>query len=273
MRMMLSHLRPPALRFAAVLWPGNAGRSPMGAGSWLTIGVLFSCAILMLGFAPEAAAQAGAQPRDLLVHVRDTAPGTRPNFLHERDRSYTVSTGSGADRDERDVAGASNAQVLSTSNSVRLVRVREGEPVRVDLPSVQTLQFHVPLGKTASSSRAAAASGAGGGNASGRAPGPAASGVVYFEAVSAFAARFALVGSNVRIELVPLQAGGVAAPFVATAGGEGRRAVTLFGHVGEWIALGDVDLVSSGKSLSVTAEPASQPSVWVRVEPDPAAGR
>jgi len=269
---MLPDVSSLALRFAIRARAPNADQSRARSASWVAVSALLGCTVLMMGFASDSAAQAGPQARHLLVRVRDTAPGARPNFLHERDRSYTVSTGSGADRDEREDAGAGNATVLSTSNSVRLVRVREGEPVRVDLPSVQTLQFHVPLGKSAASARAAAPTGAGGSKAPVGASGPAASAVVYFEAVSAFAARFALVGSNVRIELVPLQAGGVAAPFVAGPGGESPRAIMLFGRVGEWIALGDVDLVASGKSLSATAEPASQPSLWVRVEPDPAGG-
>jgi len=272
MRMMLPDVSPLALRLAMGPRTENAARFHRPSRAWLAVVALFPCAVLLLSLTRDAAAQAAPQPRNLLVRVRDTAPGTRPNFLHERDRSYTVSTGSGADRDEREDAGAGNATVLSTSNSVRLVRVREGEPVRVDLPSVQTLQFHVPLGKAGASSRSAAAPGATAGKAPIGALGSAASGVVYFEAVSAFAARFALAGGNVRIELVPLQAGGIAAPFVAGPGGESARAIRLFGKVGEWIALGDVDLVPSGKSLSVTAEPPSPPSVWVRVDPDPAAG-
>jgi len=223
----------------------------------------------MLGFAADGTAQTAPQPRNLLVQVRDTAPGARPNFEHGRDRSYTVSTGTGGDRDERNEPGANNATVLSTSNSVHLVRVREGEPVRVDLPSMQTLQFHVPVGKAGTASRTPAATGGGDSKTAVGAPRPAASAVVYFEAISSFAARFALMGNNVRIDLVPLQTGGVAAPFVAGSGAERPRAVTLLGRVGEWIALGDEDLVSTGKSLTITAEPPSQPSVWVRVVPDP----
>ena len=263
---MLREVPPLALRCAMRKRAVSTNRSQIRSRAWLAVG-----ALLILAMAPDGAAQAGPQARVLLVRVRDTAPGVSPNFLHERDRSYTVSTGTGGDQDERPDAGASNATVLSTSNSVRLVRVPEGEPIRVDLPSVQTLQFHVPLGKTAAASRAASAPGAPGSKAPSGATGPAASAVVYFEAVSAFAARFWLVGSNVRIELVPLLTGGVAAPFVAGSGGETPRAVTLLGRVGEWIALGDVNLVSTGKSLSLTAEPPSQPSVWVRVEPEPAA--
>ncbi|HYA65959.1 MAG TPA: hypothetical protein VEE84_04685 [Burkholderiaceae bacterium] len=241
--------------------------------------VLGSAAIL-LGSNPTNAQNLGRAPHQLLIRVRNTAPGTNPNFLHERDGSYTVSTGAGEDRDERSRA-PNNAQVVSTSASVRLVRVREGEPVRVDLPSVQTLQFHVPPGKSFAQPRATVPPGGPSQATAGTTPGasnsrpvgppstPATSAVVYFEAVSAFAARFALVGNGgIRIDLVPMQAGEVAAPYAVAPGGEGVRAAVVFGRVGEWIALGDMELVSSGKSLNVTAEPPSQPSVWVRVEPD-----
>ena len=271
MNMLPPDVSPLVSRLVIGACAANAARFHHRTGAWLAIGALFNCALLFVGIAQDAAAQAAPQPRNLLVQVRDTAPGARPNFLHERDRSYTVSTGSGADRDEREGAGANNATVLSTSNSVRLVRVREGEPVRVDLPTVQTLQFHVPLGKSATSSGAASTPGNGVAKVPIGASAPAASGVVYFEAISAFAARFALLGSNVRIELMPLQAGAVAAPFVAAPGGASPRAVTLIGRMGEWIALGDVDLVSTGKTLTVTAEPPSQPTVWVRVVADPGA--
>ena len=237
----------------------------------------------MLGPVAVWAADSGPGPRALLIQVRDTAPGTdHPNFLRERNGAYTVSTGSGGDVDERPSASApNNSMVVSTTSSVRLVRLREGEPVRVDLPAVQTLQFHVPTGKGAGAPRPK-----GGGSttqpATGSAPGPgalgasgastsAASSVVFYEAVTAFAARFALVGSGgVRIDLVPLQAGTVAAPFAVGPGGQSMHPVVLFGRVGEWIALGDADLVSSGKALTPTAEPPSLPSVWVRVVLDTA---
>jgi len=225
----------------------------------------------LLGVGPGGAAEPVHAPRHLLIRVRDTPPGGgSPAFHRERDGSYTVSTGGGGDRDDRPAAGAGNGAVVSTTENVRLVRVLEGESVRVDLPAVQSLQFHVPAGAgTASAGRGTVSPGAAA-SASGKAATPAVSGVIYFDAVSAFAARFALVGNSVRIELVPLQSGSVAAPFAVAGGGEGPGRVLLVGRVGEWIALGDTELLSSGKSLSVTAEPASQPSVWVRVEPDPA---
>lgn len=260
-RRLFPFLHPPmTLRSGSrALAPKRAGSASRGTGAIAT------CAALLLGFVPAHAGQAGQGPRSLLVRVRDTAPGATPNFLRERDGSYTVSTGQGGDRDLRaGAAAADNSTLLSTSSSVRVLRVREGEPVRVDLPQVQTLQFHVPTGKSTAPSQSARASGAA------RALTPSAAGVVFFEAVASFSARFALMGDSVRIELVPMQAGGVAAPFAVAGGAESVRAVTLVGRAGEWIALGDSDLVTSGQSLSVTAELPSQPTVWVRVDPDAA---
>ncbi|SPJ16728.1 exported hypothetical protein [Burkholderiales bacterium] len=226
------------------------------------------------------AAEAVYTPRHLLVRVRDTPPHGAAAFHRERDGSYTVSTGGGGDRDDLAPAGAANnATIVSTTGSVRLVRVLEGERVRVDLPSVQSLQFHVPIagggagtprpaapgGRTPS---AGATPGAAGGSAARSGSGPAASGVVFFEAVTAFVARFALAPPGVRIELEPLRAGSVAAPYGGT-GTDPPPAVTLLGRVGEWIALGDSDVQAYGKSLNATAEPATPASVWVRVDPDP----
>ena len=242
------------------------------------------CVALLVGLGVAYTSAAGQSPRALLIRVRDTPPEDRPNFLHERDGSYTVSTGSGGDRDER-AGAAANATVVSTSNSIRLVHVREGESVRVDLPSVQSLQFHVPMGAGGTPGHGSGASPAphgqapagappvGGSPGSPGGPPPAASGVVYFEGVAAFAARFALVGRDgVRIDLVPLQVGAVEAPFAVAGGGANGLGAVLFGRVGQWIALGDTELASS-KTLNATAEPPAAPSVWVRVDPDPAGPR
>jgi len=258
------------------------GAKPRAGWCWL--GAVLGCAPLLLlpGGEQACAAEAARAPRHLLIRVRDTPPRGAPAYHWERDGSYTVSTGGGGDRDDRASAGgADNSAVVSTTTSVRVVRVLEGESVRVDLPSVQSLQFHAPVSAGTATTPAAAGRAGSAPAASGAAPGtsapasskgvaPTVSGVVFFEAVSAFAARFALVGNSVRIQLVPLRTGGVAAPFAVAGGGEGYGSVTLVGRVGEWIALGDTELLSSGKSLSVTAEPPSQPSIWVRVEPDPA---
>jgi hypothetical protein len=254
------------------------------------------CAGVAAGTASGAAfAGPGAPPRHLLVQVRDTPPQGPAAIRHGADGSYSLSTGSGADRDDRGALAPDNATVLSTSNRLRRVHLVEGERVRVDLPAVQSLQFHLsqssstststgkgaaaPTGGArgaAGSSASSAPAGAGStgstgstGNASGSgsagASGAAVSGVVYFEAVSAFAARFTVAGPAVHIELTPLRRGGVAAPYAAGAAGADAP-VTITGRLGEWIALGDTDLGDTAKSLSVTADPASPASVWVRVD-------
>lgn len=220
--------------------------------------------------ATAGAAGPEAAPRRLLVQVRDTPPQGGAAIRHGADGSYSVSTGSG-DRDDRaDPPG--NGATLSTSNAVRRLRIREGERVRVDLPGVQSLQFHVPAagsGAPAGTAGVSQASTSKGGNA---ATAPSVSGVVTFEAVTAFAARFALRGSAVRIELTPLRVGAVAAPFAPAATDQAAQpaAVTVQGRVGEWIALGDTDLSPPAASLNAAAEPARPASVWVRVDPEPA---
>jgi hypothetical protein len=91
--------------------------------------------------------------------------------------------------------------------------------------------------------------------------------VVYFEAVSAFVARFTLHGARVQVELVPLRVDGVTAPWIDPAGVH-AGALVVQGRVGEWIALGDTQLPDNAKSLNATASPPAPASVWVRVFPD-----
>ena len=220
----------------------------------------------------SAVASPDPAPQRLLVQVRDTPPQGAGAIRHGADGSYSVSTG-GGDGDERaDATG--NATTLSTRGSVRRVHVRAGERVRVDLPGLQSLQFHVPLGtaggpKPAAGSTAGAAAASTGATPGGPASAPAVSGVVTFEAITAFAARFWLDGSSVRIELAPLRLDAVAAPY-AVAGTTGERAVTLQGRVGQWIALGDTELSPPARRLDEGPEPVRPASVWVRVVPEPA---
>jgi hypothetical protein len=215
-------------------------------------------------------------PRALLVQVRDTPPAPAPGFRHGPDNSYTVSTGGSGERDERTgKAESENGTTVSTSMRMHVVHLVEGERVRVDLPSVQSLQFHAPVpnaaGMVAPSAGSPAKSSPPARGVSPNGTGPGAAGVVYFEAVSAFTARFAVVGARVRIELVPLRAGSVAAPYVAGDGGAaGTRSgpMIIDGRLGEWIALGDTELPDSGNSLTPTAEPVTPARVWVRVQLD-----
>lgn len=237
-------------------------------------------------WAPAHAAAAPAAPRALLVQVRDTPPSAGASFRRGQDNSYTVSTGgTGASEDARPNPGPDNSTTVSTGNARRVLRLLEGERVRVDLPAVESLQFHVPLGArgaagrpgsagtavlpAASSGGSADASSADGAGASAAGAGPGATGVLTFASVAAFSARFYLQGERVRVELTPLRAGGVAAPLVG--GTDAPRPVTVMGTVGAWFALGDPDLASPARQLTPGAAPAGASGVWVRVLPaDPA---
>ncbi len=245
---------------------------PCASRAWLALAAL--CALV-----PGAA---GAQqhvnadgPRHLLLQVRDTPPGSPAAVQRGRDNSYTVGTGGGGARDDRPSSGTPDSSyTLSTANTIRTLRVLEGQAVRVDLPVLQSLQFHVPLPAQGAKSGVASSSTApstgagsyGSGGSGAQVQGPAASGVVYFSSVSAVAARFALSGSTVHVTLQPLRSGNVAAPYAVA---QEPASVQLQGRVGEWIALGDSELPPGSPSLSPTAEPPSPASVWVRVAPDP----
>jgi hypothetical protein len=231
-------------------------------------------ALLMLLTAAGAAAAADPPPpRRLIVDVRDTPPQRAAAIRYGADGSYSVSSG-GGDRDDRahsavnaDDSAVDNSTTVSTGNAVRRVHITQGERVRVDLPSVQSLQFHLPVPGVAAGRTAAGAAGPNG-TASAAAATPAVSGVVTFAAVSAFTARFSLAGSTVRVELTPLQSGTVSAPYAAA--GAPAATVTVQGRVGQWIALGDTELSNSGATLNATPDPIQPASVWVRVQPEPA---
>ncbi len=229
-----------------------------------TLGLLIGGANAQSGSVPP-----DKKPRPLLIQVRDAPPTGRPSFHRGADRSYTVSTGGGGDRDDQQAEGVGNAVTLGAGSLVRQIHVLEGERVRVDLPSVQSLQFHAPA-RLPSAGKSASAAGAAPGKANvghaGSAYPPSASGVVYFEGVSAFAARFGLQGLRVWIELTPLRAGSVAAPVAEGSFGP-VGPIILQGRVGEWIALGDTDVLTSAKGLSATAEPVAPAAVWVRIYP------
>lgn len=223
-----------------------------------------ACCLALLAL-PAAAAPDPA-PQRLLVQVRDTLPQGASGIHHGADGSFSVSTG-GGDRDDRaDVTD--NSTTLSTRTSVRRVHVRAGERVRVDLPGLQSLQFHVPAGAAGTSKSAAGTASGASAAATPGAAAPSVSGVVTFEAVTAFAARFTLDGAIVRIELAPLRVDSVSAPY-AVAGATGEHTVTLTGRVGQWIALGDTELSPPSARLDGDTAPLRPASVWVRVDPEP----
>jgi hypothetical protein len=179
-----------------------------------------------------------------------------------------VSSGGTDERDDLPAATAGHrGTVLRGGGALRVLHVRAGEALRVDLPSRQALQFHLaaPPAPGGHGTAVPAAPGA-------LAPRGAAAGVVYFDAVAAFAARFYLEGDLVRIELVPLQASGVVAPWIDVAAArtvhEPGSALRLQGRPGAWIALGDTNVAAPARALVPTAEPPAPAAVWVRVRAD-----
>ena len=226
-------------------------------------------AALSWGTALPAAPDAG--PRPLRVQVRDSAPGETGSVRRGADGSTTVSTA--GDGHATAAGPADNGTTLSTGSVLRELVVLEGEPVRVDLPAVQSLQFHVPMVRPG---------GPPAGAPPGTPPGPAAgtpagaAGVLYFEAVAAFSARFSISGNQAQVTLVPLRTGSVAAPWIDGAGNTGAagtRPVVLAGRIGDWISLGDSNLPRGGRTLMPTAEPPLPAAVWVRVLPAAAAAQ
>lgn len=245
---------------------------PRPQRAWARLAAAFLCGPLL-----GAAAAPGAGGHRLAVHVRDAAPDSRPSFHRGRDNSYTVSTGGGGDRDDRLDERPDNGYVVGVHGAERVVHLAEGEAVRVDLPGLQSIQFHLPLSAAsahgpgaaakpaASSAAPVSATGSSAAGAAGSAgeSAPSAAGVVYFDSVRACVARFYLDGAKVEIRLKPLRGGTLGAPH-APAGPADAAEVRLHGALGAWIALGD-DEVAPAKSLNATALPATPASVWVRV--------
>jgi len=221
----------------------------------------------------------GATTPTLLVHWRSSPPEEmRPQAARRgADGSWSVSTSgatgasySAGNNPEAARPDPGNEMVLATREGERVVRLREGEAVLIDLPAVQSLQFRRALpaaggsggasAGTSASPSAGTGSAAAGSTAAGSA-GNSASGVVYFESVAAFTARFHIAGQRVRIELVPRLSGTVRAPVPGA--GEGSGSVTVEGPLGNWIALGG-GAGASDRGLS--AAPPTQDAVWLRVE-------
>jgi hypothetical protein len=145
-----------------------------------------------------------------------------------------------------------NGQIVSTQPARRSATVLEGEPLRISMPAAQALWFR------AHGSRSKAPSTGADGNAS---VAPGAEGVVHFDAVSDFTARIWLADATVAIELQPLAAGAIDA---GTDRGPDRA--TVYGRVGQWIAL-----VDSGTDLQMPAGGSGVPrtGLWIKVDARP----
>jgi hypothetical protein len=100
-----------------------------------------------------------------------------------------------------------------------------------------------------------------GASAGSRAPGagPDVAGAVRFEAMADFVARIWLAGETVAIDLRPLAAGRV------DAGADpGPEAGTVYGKLGQWIALADSGAALQGPGAAPSAGPRT--GLWIRVD-------
>lgn len=234
----------------------------------------------------------GEMPRQLTVLVRDTPPDAPATVRQGSDNSYSVSTGTGDDSDNGDgttSSGADNGYSVSTdeggggaeadatngadgSTSVSVnthiarYEVVEGEVVRMNLPSVQSLQFYAPIAGTALGTGAApGTAAANAGTAATQGIGPGVGGAVFFQGVSAFSVRFAVQGREVVADLLPLQIGGVAAPYGYGVQNK-PRPFRIHGRVGQWIELGEPGTQTT-QTLGAVPDGAPSTGVWVKVLP------
>ncbi len=246
--------------------------------------------------APSTAVMAqdygGDMPRQLTVLVRDTPPDVPATVRQGSDNSYSVSTGTGGDSAGTTSSGAggganggadngysvstdqgggggeadaTNGADGSTSASVNThiarYEVVEGEVVRMNLPSVQALQFYAPIAGAGASGAAVANSAMG----TMQGIGPGVGGAVFFQGVSAFSVRFAVQGHEVVADLLPLQIGGVAAPYGYGVQNK-PRPFRIRGRVGQWIELGEPGTQTT-QALGAVPDGAPSTGVWVKVLP------
>ncbi|HEX7156090.1 MAG TPA: hypothetical protein VF229_02685 [Burkholderiaceae bacterium] len=209
-------------------------------------------------------AQLDQPARRLAVTLREDPPADGPQVHAGADGSVTVSTAREREpRGRESPADDDRSTTVATASRSRRLQVVEGEQVRIDLPATQSIRFRIPAGGGAGRPASASPGVPGATTASGGAA-AVAGGVVTFESVTAFAARFAIAGRTVVIELTPLRQGAVAAYPEAPA------AASVRGSLGEWIALGTAGPPSGPQDAGAASEPTSYAGVWVRVELDPA---
>ncbi len=225
---------------------------------------------LLMALPGPACGQLVAQPDRpalrLVVTVREDSPSDRRQVQTDADGSVTVSTGRGRERESRGRESRGDddrSTTVATADRSRRLQAVEGDRVRIDLPAIQSVRFRVPATGAGTGARARASPAAPGAASAAGSAAPVAGGVVYFESVAAFAARFAIAGQRVVIELTPLRQDTVAAYAEAPA------TVSVQGPIGEWIALGDADPRSGHQGADAGPAPASYRGVWVRVEIDP----
>jgi hypothetical protein len=189
--------------------------------------------------------QADRPLQPLLVSLRDDPPPAVEPDAPARDRSVTLSTG-------RPLAADShgNGQNLSTRATTQPAPVLEGEALLLSMPASQSLWFGVRGGKAPTGGQARGGASTGG---------PDVAGVVPFDALSDFTARIWLAGETVAVDLEPRVAGRVAAGSEA-----GADLATVYGRIGQWIALADSGAQLAGAAAAPSGAPRA--GCWIKVE-------
>ena len=221
--------------------------------------------------AGSSGAQAG-----LSAEASASARGAPAGELHAKadDRSVTLSTGAMPPDPHGNAEVLStgramppdphgNAQVLSTQPGAAAAELFEGDPLRISMPASQSLWVGLNGRRRGPNPSTPAA--APGGTAGSRAAAGAASdvaAVVHFDAVSDFTARIWVAGDTVAIDLSPRAAG-----RVDGAPDPNSEPVTVYGRLGQWIALAD----SGGELQPIgNAESgAARAGLWIKVERAP----
>ncbi len=203
--------------------------------------------------------QSDRPPQPLLVTLRDDpppafAPGA-PAGEPERPGqagSIALSTGHPLPADPH-----GNGQLLSTRPTERPAGVVEGDPLAISMPTSQSLWVGV-IGRRGGPRTATSASTA-------LNPSADAAGLVHFDAATRVTARIWLAGETVAIDLRPS-----AAERIEGAPDSNPEAVTVYGRLGQWIALQDS---GTGPDSAYSAESgAPRAGLWVKVEVAPQPG-
>jgi hypothetical protein len=208
--------------------------------------------------------QSDRPPQPLLVTLRDdpppaSAPGASAGMPAEarsaKAGSIALSTGHTLPADPN-----GNAQLLSTRPTERPAGVVEGDPLAISMPTSQSLWVGV-IGRRGGPRTATSAS---------TAPNPSAApadaaGLVHFDAVTRVTARIWLAGETVAIDLRPS-----AAERIEGAPDSNPEAVTVYGRLGQWIALQDS---GTGPDSAYSAgSGAPRAGLWIKVEAAPPPG-
>jgi hypothetical protein len=193
--------------------------------------------------------QSDRPPQPLLVTLREDPPPAFAPGAPERPGqpgSIALSTGHPLPADPH-----GNGQLLSTRPTERPAGVVEGDPLAISMPTSQSLWVGV-IGRRGGPRTATSGSTA-------LNPSADAAGLVHFDAATRVTARIWLAGETVAIDLRPS-----AAERIEGAPDSNPEAVTVYGRLGQWIALQDS---GTGPDSAYSAgSGAPRAGLWIKVE-------